>query len=147
MMRKALLIAIAGALLAPACRSGPKPDEPRQGRCPDQPDQRGDASVRRGDSGDWVAAVINVPLLADDRVLTGQASRAEVQFDYHHRIRLAADTEIRLTQLEYRLYQIQVRRGTVTFSALKGGDAQVELNTPAAALRPLALGRVPDHRL
>src|ERR1017187_5990035 len=30
----------------------------------------GDVSVRRGDSGEWVAGVINAPLLTDDRVAT-----------------------------------------------------------------------------
>ncbi len=100
----------------------------------------GDVSVRRGDSGDWVAAVINAPLLVDDRIQTSGGARAEVQFDYYHRIRLAPDTEIRLAQLEERQYQIQVARGTVTFSALKGGDAQVEVSLPGAAVRPVAYG-------
>jgi hypothetical protein len=100
----------------------------------------GDVSVRRGDSGDWLAAAINAPLLVEDRVLTGPGARAEVQLDYYHRIRLAPDTEIRLSQLDERQYQIQVARGTATFSALKGGDAQVEISTPGAALRPLAWG-------
>jgi hypothetical protein len=133
-----LLTLVAGlaALLPPAAAQS---EEPGKGVARISLIQ-GDVSVRRGDSGDWVAAAINAPLLAEDRVLTGAASRAEVQFDYYHRIRLAADSEIRLTQLEYRLYQIQVVRGTVTFSALKGGDAQVEINTPAAALRPVAWG-------
>lgn len=139
MKRNALLLAWTGLLLAAALPLQAQTDEPGKGVARISL-INGDVSVRRGDSGDWVAAVINAPLLAEDRVLTGAASRAEVQFDYYHRIRLAADTEIRLTQLEHRLYQIQVVRGTVTFSALKGGDAQVELNTPAAALRPLAWG-------
>src|SRR5450755_1550286 len=38
----------------------------------------GEVSVRRGDSGEWVAAVINAPLLTDDRIASGQNSRAEV---------------------------------------------------------------------
>jgi hypothetical protein len=100
----------------------------------------GDVSVRRGDSGDWVAGAINAPLLAEDRVYSGPGSRAEVQFDYFHRIRLAEETEIRLSELENRRYQIQVARGTVTFSALEGGDAQVEISTPGAAVRPVAYG-------
>jgi hypothetical protein len=100
----------------------------------------GDVSVRRGDSGDWVAAAINAPLLAEDRVMTGPGARAEVQLDFYNRIRLAADTEIRLSQLDQGQYQIQVARGLVTFSALKGSDAQIEISTPGAALRPLASG-------
>ncbi len=100
----------------------------------------GDVSVRRGDSGDWVAAGINAPLLVDDRVATAAGARAEVQLDYYNRIRLASDSEIRLTQLDDRRYQIQVGRGTVTFAAIKGSDAQVEVSTPGASLRPMAQG-------
>jgi hypothetical protein len=100
----------------------------------------GDVSVRRGDSGDWVAAAINAPVLAQDRVFSGPTSRAEVQFDYYHRARLAADTELRLTELDNNKYLMQLARGTMTFSALKGGDAQVEVSTPAAAVRPVDHG-------
>lgn len=100
----------------------------------------GDVSVRRGDSGDWVAAAINAPLLTEDRIFTGPGARAEVQFDYYHRIRLASDTEVRLTDLDSGRYLMQVVRGTVTFTAIKGGDAQVEVSTPAAAVRPIAYG-------
>ncbi len=139
MTRKSLLMTIAASLLLPCAPSWAQSEEPGKGVARISLIQ-GDVSVRRGDSGDWVAAAINAPLLAEDRVLTGAASRAEVQFDFYHRIRLAADSEVRLTQLEHRLYQIQVVRGTTTFSALKGGDAQVEINTPAAALRPVAWG-------
>jgi hypothetical protein len=100
----------------------------------------GDVSVRRGDSGDWVAGAVNAPLLAGDRILATGGSRAEVQFDHYHRIRLAGDTEIRLPELETRRYQIQVASGTVTFSAMQGGDAQVEISTRSAAVRPIAHG-------
>lgn len=100
----------------------------------------GEVSVRRGDSGDWVAAAVNGPLLVEDRVATGPGSRAEVQFDYYHRARIAPDSEIRLSELEWRKYQVQVARGTITFTALPGGDAQVEISTPGAAIRPVDHG-------
>src|SRR3974390_2735212 len=41
----------------------------------------GDVSVRRGDSGDVVAAALNAPIMADDRLLTTTSSRVEVQLD------------------------------------------------------------------
>lgn len=100
----------------------------------------GEVSVRRGDSGDWVAGAINAPLMTEDRVFSGPRSRAEVQFDYYHRIRLAEDTEVRLADIENGRYLLQLARGTATFAALKGGDAQVEISTPAAAVRPVAYG-------
>ena len=50
----------------------------------------GEVSVRRGDSGDWVAAVVNAPLMVEDRVSTGTGSRAEVQFDSANLVRIGA---------------------------------------------------------
>ena len=42
---------------------------------------KGNVSVRHGDAGDLTAAAINAPLVATDRVVTGDVGRAEVQFD------------------------------------------------------------------
>jgi hypothetical protein len=100
----------------------------------------GDVSVRRGDSGDAVAAAINGPLMAEDRVLTGPGARAEIQLNYYNRIRLAGDAEVRFPELEWHKYQIQVASGTIVFSALPGSNDQIEFATEAAALRPLAPG-------
>src|ERR1700690_4101796 len=41
----------------------------------------GDASVRRGDSGDWVAAVLNAPLMAADSVSVAAGGAVELQLD------------------------------------------------------------------
>src|ERR1039457_5942805 len=79
----------------------------------------GDVSVRRGDSGEWVAGVINAPLLTDDRVATGPNSRAEVQFDASNLLRLVANAELRLTQLESGRYQMEMARGVMTYCMLR----------------------------
>jgi hypothetical protein len=100
----------------------------------------GDVSVRRGDSGDWLAAAPNAPLVVQDRVLTGAASRAEVQFDYANFVRLASQTELRLTELEHRRYQMQLAQGTVNFRVLRDSDADVEVSTPAVSVRPRKRG-------
>src|SRR5689334_15317925 len=60
----------------------------------------GEVSVRRGDSGDWVAGVINAPLLSDDRISTAPNSRAEVQFDSSNMLRIGGNAEVHLAQLE-----------------------------------------------
>ncbi|MBM3784934.1 MAG: FecR domain-containing protein, partial [Acidobacteria bacterium] len=100
----------------------------------------GDVSVRRGDTGEWVSAAVNAPLLADDRVLTGPNSRAEVQFDYSNFARLASDTEFRLADLENRRYLLRVARGTVIYRVLRNQEADAEISTPSIALRPLKKG-------
>ena len=100
----------------------------------------GDVSVRRGDSGDWTAAAVNTPLVVQDHVVTGAASRAEVQFDWANMLRLAPNTEVRLAELEYRRYQAQVARGTVTLGVLRDSDAGIEINTPQVSVRPVKRG-------
>ena len=100
----------------------------------------GDVSVRRGDSGDLIAAAINSPLVVQDRLITGPTSRAEVQFDWANMVRLSHDAEIRLAELENKRYLLQVARGTVTFRVLRDHDAEVELSTPSVAVRPVKRG-------
>jgi hypothetical protein len=104
----------------------------------------GDVSVRRGDSGDWVAAAVNAPLVVGDQLLTGSESRAELQFDWANVLRLSSDAEIHLADLESNRYMVQLARGTVTFSVLRDNDAQVEIDTPSVSERPPRMG---DYRI
>jgi hypothetical protein len=100
----------------------------------------GDVSVRRGDSGEWVAGVINAPLLTDDRVATGPNSRAEVQFDASNLLRLGANGELRLTQLESARYQMELAHGVMTYRMLRTSDGNIEIDTPSLSVRPSRQG-------
>ena len=100
----------------------------------------GDVSVRRGDSGDWVAAAINAPLVVYDHLLTGPTARAEIQFDYAHFLRLSSDTEVRLAEVDSNHFQIELSRGTVTLSVVRDPQAQMEVNTPNVSVRPTGRG-------
>lgn len=100
----------------------------------------GEGNVRRGDSGEVVAAGLNAPLMSQDRLITGPGSRAEVQFGAANMIRLAPGTEIGMADLEYRRYQVQVARGTVMYAVVRESQAQAEIDTPAVAIRPLRVG-------
>ncbi len=100
----------------------------------------GVVSVRRGDSGEAVAAALNAPLTSTDRLLTGEGSRAEIQFDAANMIRLAPTTEVRLGDLAYHQYQVQIAGGTTLFRVMRDNDAQIEISTPSIAVRPLKRG-------
>jgi hypothetical protein len=100
----------------------------------------GDVSVRRGDSGDWVAGVINAPLMTGDRVASAASSRGEVQFDAANLLRFGANTELRLTQLEYGRTQMELARGIVTYRVLRPSDSNVEIDTPTVSVRPAKQG-------
>jgi hypothetical protein len=107
----------------------------------------GDVSVRRGDSGDVVAAALNAPLMADDRLLTSSSSRAEVQLDSSNILRIGPNSEVRFVGMDVKSFQIQIAAGTATFRTLRASQAQVEVDTPSVAVRPLRPGayRVSVH--
>jgi hypothetical protein len=100
----------------------------------------GDVSVRRGDSGDLVAAVVNAPLMAGDHVLTGPNARAEVQFEYGNMVRLDAQTDLRIANLQNGVIQLQLAAGTVTYNILRDSRMQVEIDTPSVAMHPTSRG-------
>ena len=100
----------------------------------------GDVSVRRGDSGDNVAATINAPLVAQDRLLTGAGARAELQFDFANMVRLGANTEVRLAELQSQRFQLNLPVGLITFKVWQNSQSEVDINTPVASVRPLRKG-------
>jgi hypothetical protein len=129
---------------------GPGPQPPPQGQmdtdgnAPDRGVARissmnGNVSVRRGDSGDLVGGILNAPLIAGDRVVTADAARGEVEFDSGNLIRLGPATEVRLSELQYGHYQIQLATGTTIFRVRREG-ADVEISTPSIAVHPMAVG-------
>ncbi len=101
---------------------------------------QGDVNVKRGDSGQLVAAAMNAPLVALDDLQTSAGSRAEVELDSGNLVRVAPDTDIRLADLEYRRYQIQLGAGTIIYRVLRNSSAQAEIDTPSIAVRPTTEG-------
>src|SRR5690348_1900301 len=132
-------LALTGALLAAAGAFTPvraqDPDDLKRGVARISL-INGDVSVRRGDSGEWVAGVINAPLLTDDHVATGPNSRAEIQFDASNVLRLGANAELRLSQLEYGRYQMELAHGVVTYRMLRATEGNIEVDTPSLSVRP-----------
>ena len=100
----------------------------------------GFVGVTRDDSGQPVTASINQPLVTTDRVITGEGSRAEIQFDPGSMIRLASNTEVRMGDLQYRHYLVQISQGTTLFRVLQDTDARIEISTPSVSVSPLRAG-------
>ena len=97
----------------------------------------GEVYIQRADANDRSSAIVNAPLMAGD-VVGGrrQGGRAEVQFDQANMVRLAANAEVRLSELTRGRYQLQVGRGTIHFQLIRESRAQVEISTPQVAMRP-----------
>jgi hypothetical protein len=102
---------------------------------------QGDVSVQRGDTGDWAAAALNQPLVGGDRISTGDGSQAELQLEHSNILRLGNNAQakiatMRRAQIERAQIQVQVAQGLAYYTVFKGSEAEVEIDTPNAAIRP-----------
>jgi hypothetical protein len=96
----------------------------------------GEVSVKRGDASEWVAGVINAPLLSADRISTAPNSRAEVQFDSANLMRLGGNAAVNLATIEYGRYQIELAHGTMTYVILRPSSVNAEVDTPSVSVKP-----------
>jgi hypothetical protein len=55
-------------------------------------------------------------------------------------VRLAPNTDLGFADLEYHRYQVQLGAGTIQYRVLRNQDAQVEIDTPSIAAKPLQVG-------
>ncbi|HVA94143.1 MAG TPA: FecR family protein, partial [Candidatus Dormibacteraeota bacterium] len=101
---------------------------------------RGNVSMERGDSNEWVAVTVNTPLVPGDTLATDAGSRAEVQLDYSNVVRLDQNTEVKITDLTSSRIQLQVARGTADLAVFKGNQANAEVDTPNVAVQPMREG-------
>lgn len=99
----------------------------------------GSVSVTR-DSGESIGSTVNAPLEAGDRVSTFENSRAEIQFDSSNMVRLGANSSVRIGDLQYHRYLVQIHQGTTLFRVFRDGDAQIQISTPSASVVPLRQG-------
>jgi len=105
---------------------------------------QGDVNVKRGDNGELTGAIMNAPLLSRDHIETSPGSRAEVELDAGMIVRLAPDTDVAFANLAYQRSQLQLGIGTLIVRVLRDGQAQLEIDTPSVAFRPLGQG---DYRI
>jgi hypothetical protein len=101
----------------------------------------GDVSTQRGDTGDWGSTSINAPVVRGDQVATGENARTEIQLDYANILRLAGNTQAKIADLTPKRIQVQVAQGYTSYTVLKGSEADVEIDSPNVAVRPLRPGR------
>ncbi len=97
---------------------------------------QGDVSTQRGDTGDWATAALNQPLVAGDRISTGDRSQAELQLDHANILRLGNNAQAKIAILERTQIQVQVGQGLAYYTVFKDSEAEVEIDTPNVAIRP-----------
>jgi hypothetical protein len=102
---------------------------------------QGDVATQRGDTGDWAAAALNQPLVGGDRISTGDNSKAELQLDHANILRLGNNSQAKIATLERvqnqrAQIQVQIWQGLAYYTVFKDSEAEVEIDTPNAAIRP-----------
>ena len=97
---------------------------------------RGDVSTQRGDNGEWAAAIVNTPISQDDRIATGDKSRAELQLDYADTLRMSDRVTVKIATLTRSQILLQVGEGLTTYTVNRGAEASSEIDTPNASIRP-----------
>ena len=100
----------------------------------------GEVSTMRGDSGEWVAAIVNAPVVGGDTVATAASARAEVQLDYANVLRMDQNSAVKIADLTQKRIQLQVASGIIDYTVFKGAEADAEIDTPNMAVRPLGEG-------
>lgn len=106
---------------------------------------KGDVATRRGDSGDWIASAVNSPIVEGDSVRTAGASRAEVQLSPGNFVRIVGDSEAQFVELGEKVFRVRVIHGTALYSELPDSAADIDIETPFAAVRPHDKGRYRVH--
>ncbi len=100
----------------------------------------GDVTTMRGDSGDWVATTVNAPIVRGDKIATGERSHTEIQLDHANVLRLGDESEARIADLTRTQIQVQLAQGLMNYTVFKGNEADIEIDTPNVAVRPLREG-------
>lgn len=98
----------------------------------------GNVSFQHPNEVDWSAASINMALQPNDRIYTGDNSRAEVEFDDGSFLRLAEKTDVEILSLSEDLVQVRVLVGLCSLTVQT--KLAFEINTPAAAFSTLKKG-------
>jgi len=96
----------------------------------------GEVSTQRGDSGDWSAATLNQPVMAGDKISTGDNARVELQLDFANILRLGANSKANIATLTQKDIQIQLSQGLLNYEVSKDSEAEPEIDTPNVSVHP-----------
>jgi hypothetical protein len=138
-------LCLVAARIAVAQEQAPPPDAGAQEQGPAPGAARistinGEVSTMRGDSGEWVAAIVNAPVVGGDTVATAASSRAEVQLDYANVLRMDQNADVKIADLTQKRIQLQVASGIIDYTVFKGTEADAEIDTPNMSVHLLGEG-------
>lgn len=78
----------------------------------------GDVDIRRADADESEKAVLNLPIVQGDVIVTGTGARFEIQFSSRKYLRVSENSQITITTLQETGLAISVLRGTAAFRTI-----------------------------
>jgi hypothetical protein len=110
----------------------------------------GDVQINTEDTGDWVAAVINMPLQEGDRIWIPQEGRAELLLSDGTALRLSENSALDILRIEDHSFQFYLDTGNAYVNFREPEGAFVQLDTSVASIRAYDRGifwvDIPDDR-
>ncbi|MBK9164600.1 MAG: hypothetical protein IPM21_11970 [Acidobacteria bacterium] len=99
-------------------------------------DIRGEARVRREGTEEWEVAVLNLPLVEGDELVTNSDGRVEIQFGLNKFVRLSFDSQLRIVTLKDEGIALSVPQGTASATLLEFDAQQTffEIDAPRMTL-------------
>lgn len=95
----------------------------------------GDVQIKTEDTGEWVPAVINMPLTDRDRIWAPEGARTEVQAQNGTVIRLDENSSLDILTAEDNSLQFYLGIGQAYLNFRSQGNSIVQLDTPVSSIR------------
>lgn len=97
---------------------------------------KGSVQVLRGDSEHTIQRSLDAALVTDDRVVTGEQSRADVTVDTANTLQVGPQTEVKLADSYPGRCQWILTKGAVTWNVLGVSPSAAEVMTPSVSVLP-----------
>lgn len=102
---------------------------------------QGDVQVKIADTGEWVPASINMPLVEGDELWVPGGSRAALQTANGDYVRLYEGTALQILRMDLDSYQFHLTEGSVYVLNRAPKRSVIQFDTPDASIRAFGNAR------
>src|SRR3990172_6793569 len=97
--------------------------------------EQGDVQVKIADTGEWVPASVNMPIVEGDELWVPASSRAALQTNNGAHIRLDGDTALQVLRMDRDSFQFYLAQGYAYVLSLAPKRSVLQFDTPDASIR------------
>jgi len=102
---------------------------------------QGDVQVKIADTGEWVPASVNMPLVEGDELWVPEGSRASLQTTNGNYVRLDENTALQILRMDVDSYQLHLTEGRVYVLSRAPKRSVLQIDTPDASIRAFGNAR------